>query len=147
MVIVPFDDLESAFYWVSGAAPFECSAYISKVSGEVFFGSNSRELDEDLPEDYEGASLYWTVPHKNDLNLGRSLAFDFAEECIPDHFKNVQRIFNQRGAYREFKFLLDQLGLLQEWYDYERKSIEAGLLAWAKRAGMNVAPPVPKNAA
>ena len=114
MVIVLFDDLESAFYWVSAAAPFECSAYISKASGEVFFGSSSREMDEELPEDYEDASLYWTVPHKNDLNLGRSLVFEFAEERIPNHFKNIQRIFHQRGAYREFKNLLDQLGMLHE---------------------------------
>lgn len=147
MVTVSFDDLESAFLWVSGTAQYDNAAYISKATGQVFLDSASHETEDELPEDYEDALLYWTVPHKNELNLGRSLAFEFVEERLPDQLKNVQRIFHERGAYRRFKDLLDRKCLLDDWYDFERVATEAALLAWAKREGMNVTPPVPRSAA
>ena len=81
---VTFDDLESALLWVSSAGPFENSALISKATGEVFYSSITHETEDELPEDIDDASLYWSVPHKNDLDLGSNLALHFAAEYMPN---------------------------------------------------------------
>jgi hypothetical protein len=47
---------------------------------------------------------------------------------IPDKYDEVRDIFGHRGAYPQYKNLLERLGALKEWYDFEnteqRKSIE-----------------------
>lgn len=83
MTPLNFDDLESAFLWVSGAGPFENSAYVSRVSGKIYWDSDSFEREEELPDDIEDGTLYIAVPHKNDLELGRSLVFEFVERYLP----------------------------------------------------------------
>jgi hypothetical protein len=134
------DDLEDAFHWVSASAPFMNSALVSTTTGQVFYASSAHEVDEALPEDYEGASLYWSVPHKNDLDLGRTLVFEFVQERLPDQLPAVEGIFRRRGAHGRFKDLLERKGLLETWYEYERKSTVNALLAWAAEEGMPVKP-------
>jgi len=50
------------------------------------------------------------VPHKNDLDLGRSLALRFVDQQLPDRSAAVRAIFQQRGAYARFKDLLTAEG-------------------------------------
>ena len=138
MPTIAYDDLEAAFHWVSSSAPFEHAAYIAKATGEVFYSSSSREVDDELPDDYEDATLYWTVPHKNDLDLGSELAHRFADERLPDHAREVDDIFRHRGAYGKFKALLQRLRLLDAWFEFERAETESALLGWAKEEGISV---------
>lgn len=144
MPVIPYDDLEAALHWVSGAPPFEFEAYISKTTGQVFYASRIVDVEDELPDDYEDASLYWTVPHKQDLNLGKALVFAFADERLaPALADKVEEIFRRRGAYGRFKDLLEREGRLDEWYAYERQATQAALLAWAADKGMRVAVPEP----
>jgi hypothetical protein len=53
MTPLKFDDLESAFYWVSGAGPFENSAYISRATGQIYWMSEESEGNEKIPDDIE----------------------------------------------------------------------------------------------
>ena len=140
MPSIPLDDLESAFEWVSASAPFMNSAFISKTTGQVFYASSAHEMDEPLPEDYEDASLYWSVPHRNDLDLGRTLVFEFVEERLADQLGAVEGYFRRRGAYGRFKDLLERKGLLEAWYEHEREATVSALLAWAAEEGMTVKP-------
>jgi len=135
---VTFDDLESALLWVSSAGPFENSALISKTTGQVFYSSSAYETEDELPEDIDDATLYWFVPHKNDLELGRNLALEFAAEYMPEDERKVQDHFHRRGAYARFKDLLERTGHLEQWYQYEREATKTALLAWAAKEGLQV---------
>jgi hypothetical protein len=136
--IILYDDLEAALQWVSSSAPFENAAYISKTTGKVFYSSGSGDIEGELPDDYEDAALYWTVPHKNDLDLGSRLAHRFTDERLPEHRREVHDIFRQRGAYSKFKALLQRLRILDAWFAFERAETESALLAWAEEEGMSV---------
>ena len=140
MLNIDYDELEAAFYWVSASAPFDNAAYISKTSGKVFYASSSHDMEEELPDDYEDAALYWAAPHKFDLDLGRELAFRFTDASLPNRRREVNDIFHHRGAYAHFKSLLVRHQLLEAWFAYEREATEAALLAWASQLGMIVRP-------
>jgi hypothetical protein len=74
---VKYQDLEAALEWSSSGAPFENTAIISRQTGQVFFKSMGGYSEEELPEDIDDGTFFVAVPHKNDLNLGRELVFDF----------------------------------------------------------------------
>ena len=135
---VSLDDLESALEWVSAAGPFENAAFISKTTGQIFYSSSTHETEDELPGDVDDASLYWSVPHKNDLDLGRALAYRYVEERLPEEYRAVQDIFHRRGAYARYKDLLQRSGHLESWYEYERSATESALLAWAEAWGLRV---------
>jgi hypothetical protein len=122
---VTFDDLESALHWVSAGAPFENAAYISKTTGQIFYYSRIHNTEDELPEDVHDTNLYWSVPHKNDFDLGRSLAYRYVEEMLPQESRRVREIFHRRGAYGRYKDLLDRHGHLESWYEYDRRATEA----------------------
>ena len=54
MVAVKYDDLSSAFDFVSCAAPMEHNAYVSLDMGKVWWTSDSSDaFDEEIPDDLE----------------------------------------------------------------------------------------------
>jgi hypothetical protein len=72
-------------------------------------------------DDVEDGTLSIAVPDKRDLDLGQTLALDFAREWMPDDFDPVRYFFSGRGAYRNFRFLLRQRGVLDTWHAFETK--------------------------
>jgi hypothetical protein len=85
--------------------------------------------EEDVPEDLEESDRYLTVPHKNELDLGRNLALSFIAEEIPDDYNTMAGFFRRKGAYSRFKRLLEARGKLQRWYDFENRATEEALRA------------------
>jgi len=126
-----YSDIEHAFLFVSMASPEEHYAYINKETGETYYVSESGDSDE-LPDDWEENEKFITIPHKNDLNLGRDLVFDFISSNLPDEFEQARRIFSRRGAYARFKDLLESKGQLEVWYEFEQKATEVTLRDWCK---------------
>ena len=94
--------------------------------------------EEGLPEDIEDGTLYVAVPHKNELDLGRELVFQFIETEAPNLEAQVGAAFRQRGAYSKFKSILERSGLLHRWYDYEAAATRSALERWAKENGLVV---------
>lgn len=135
---VTLDDLEYALLWVSSAGPFENSALISKATGQIFCASSICDTEDELPDDMDDAALYWSVPHKNDLDLGRKLALRFAAEHLPGEERSVEAYFHRPGAYGRFKDLLERSGRLEQWYGYEREATQVALFAWAAEEGLTV---------
>jgi hypothetical protein len=142
---VTFYDLEAALYWVSAGVPSENAAYISKETGQAFYASSVHDTEDELPEDVDDASLYWSVPHKNELDLGRNLVFRFVDEHLSGEYRTVQSYFHQRGAYSRFKHLLSRRGELDRWNEYERRATELALREWASENGLAIEPPSPKT--
>ena len=76
------------------------------------------------------------IPHKNELNLGNNLAFDFTLEYLPTEYEKVRSIFNRKGAYARFKSLLESAGKIEEWYKFEAKRTEDALREWCSEQGI-----------
>lgn len=132
-----YSDIEDAFLFVSAAPPDEHYAYINKETGEAFYVSSLGDSDE-LPDDLEENDKYINIPHKNDLNLGRNLAFDFISANLPAEFERIRGIFNKKGAYARFKDLLESRRQLEAWYEFERKATEEALREWCKENSVSL---------
>ncbi len=126
-----FTDLDLAFEFVSAAAMTENLAIICKETGEIYYWSEYGDEDK-IPEDVYGRDDCIEIPHKNDLNLGRNLVFEFVEQYLPDDLEQVRQIFRKRGAYARFKDLLNNRGALQKWYDFENARQSETLREWCR---------------
>jgi hypothetical protein len=142
-VPIKFADLLDAYEWVSALPLGENSASINKLTGTVHFTSDSIDMAEfeELPDDLDDASAYFSVPHKNELDLGARLAQRFIDEVLPEKSQKVRAIFSQRGAYARFKDLLEREDLLDAWYRYEAEATERALREWALDNDMQLDPP------
>ena len=89
-----------------------------------------------IDEIADGENLDWdqrvAVPHKNDLDLGAQLVFEFVEQRLPEDYGEVRRMFHRRGAYSRYKALLERRGLLQEWHEIENQREEQALRRWCR---------------
>ncbi|MBP8800401.1 MAG: hypothetical protein KBI41_02605 [Kiritimatiellae bacterium] len=131
-----YDDLESAFYFVSCNFEDTNRAVYDKVTDQFFYASD--DIDE-IPEEADGKpERYVDVPNKNDLDLGRSLVFRFVRATIPDAVDAAYNIFRRAGAYSRFKYFLEERGLLQQWYDYENAVQREALQEWCEENGIKL---------
>ena len=130
-----YSEIEDAFLFVSSSPPFENYAYLNKETGAFYYVSALGDSDE-LPDDLEENDKYISIPHKNDLDLGRELVFAFASDDIPDEYENVKRIFSRKGAYARYKDLLESKGRLEAWYEFEKQSTAKALREWCKEKGL-----------
>jgi hypothetical protein len=86
VVAVKYDELSEAFDFVSFGEPTRHQAYLNRTTGEIYWVSEVNE--DELPEDLDESDQYIAIPHKNDLDLGTSLALRFAAESLPDQSEN-----------------------------------------------------------
>lgn len=130
VVKIKYDDLESAFEFVSAGEPMEHNAYISLDTGQIYWVSDMADEADAPPEDVETSDRYIAVPHKKDLDLGRYLVTRFVRQVMPDSEAEVEGIFRRRGAYGRFKGLLDAKGQLEAWYRFEEAAQDEAMRAW-----------------
>ena len=138
MVTVKYEDLSTAFDFVSFAEPMEHQAYMSLDTGTFYWVSEGNPLEEEIPDDLETSNRYIAIPHKNDLDLGSDLALRFAAAELPGLYNRVQRFFRQRGAYARFKELLASEGCLDKWYEFEAEATERALRNWCTENDINM---------
>lgn len=127
-----YDDIESAFYYVSSAGYGVNSAYLDVKTGKIFYRSELTGTGE-LDDEDSGADPLIAVPHKNDLDLGQSLVFEFVEDNLPDAYEEVRYIFRKRGAYSRYKEMLSSRGMLEAWYRFEQDRMEKVLRSWCEQ--------------
>ncbi|OJB25230.1 hypothetical protein [Burkholderia ubonensis] len=139
MVAVKHDDLSMAFDFVSCAAPMEHNAYVSLDTGKIYWTSDSSDaFDEDIPDDLETSDRYLAIPHKSELDLGRSLALRFVAQELTACYDQVDGFFRRQGAYARFKDLLEREGVLELWYSFEADSVERALSQWCAENGLEI---------
>ncbi|MGA2225499.1 MAG: UPF0158 family protein [Syntrophobacteraceae bacterium] len=124
-------DIHDAFLFVSSGAYFDNVAVLCKDTGEILYRSNLGDIDEIEDKELD-LDVCIEIPHKNDLDLGQELVFDFVETYMPDGYDRVRQIFRRRGAYGRFKDFLERRGLLQRWYDFETQREEEALRDWCR---------------
>jgi hypothetical protein len=131
MAGVRFSDIEDAFLFV-GSAPYGThSAYLNVETGQIFYQSETADIDEIGDEEMDWHQMV-EVPHKNDLDLGQSLVFEFVEVNLPEEYSRVRDIFGRRGAYGRFKELLAAKDLLDAWYRFEHEREQEALRSWCE---------------
>ena len=109
-----------------------CTAYLSLADGKIYYLDDATGIYDDLPDDFETSEQYIEIPHKNDLNLGRDLVYEFINRNAPNCFDEVRQIFSRKGAYQRFKSLLVRHNLLDQWHAYEQTETEEALKQWCK---------------
>jgi hypothetical protein len=134
-----FDELSLAFEFVSAAPPGENNAYVCLDTGRIYWTSEQGLGDEDVPDDLDTSERYVLIPHKTELDLGRSLALRFVAKALPENYDEVVSFFRKRGAYARFKRLLESKGALAQWYEYEAEAIEKGLREWCADTDIDLA--------
>ena len=132
-----FSDIEDAFIFVSLAGYGMHSAVLCRDTGRILYRSEMGDLDEIGNEGLDWDTCI-EIPHKNDLDLGHRLVFEFMESHLPNGYHRVQQIFGRRGAYGRFKDFLESTGLLQSWYDFENRREEQALRDWCEENGIEI---------
>jgi hypothetical protein len=134
---IKFCDIELAFEYVSSAPETSNTAVLCKKTGEIFYASDYDDEDEIADEVYDRDDCL-EIPHKNDLDLGRNLVFEFVEQYLPGDFERVRQIFRRRGAYGRYKNLLEDRDYLKKWYDYENTRQTETLREWCEEHEITV---------
>jgi hypothetical protein len=127
-----YDDIESAFEYVSAAGYGLNSAYLDVKTEKIFYRSELMGTGEPDEED-TGTDPLLAVPHKNDLGLGQSLVFEFVEDNLPDAYDEVRHMFRKRGAYSRYKELLSARGILEAWHRFEQDRTQKVLRSWCEQ--------------
>ena len=134
---IKFSDIEDAFFFVSMGEMYMNNAFLCKRTGQIFYISDAGDSDE-LPEDIDdNLENYIDIPHKNELNLGKSLVLEFSAIYLPEYIEKLNSIFRKKGAYSRFKNLLDEKGLLDKWYEFEEEEQNKALREWCKENNIN----------
>ncbi len=128
---ISFDNIENAFLFVSMDQKYMNNAYLCKESGQIIYTSELGDSDE-LPEDIDDTEKYITIPHKNDLDLGKVLVFEFTSEYISEEMDRIYDFFRTRGAYSKYKDFLNEKGLLDKWYKFEDERQRTALEEWCQ---------------
>jgi hypothetical protein len=127
-----YEDIEFLLEYVGSGRRFERSAYLNRKTGESYLTSELGDSDE-LPDDLDVNDDYLRIPHRNDLDLGRELVFQFVEQHMPFAIDQVHGFFQRVGAYGRFRDLLKRSGRLDDWYKYEADRTRAAILALCKK--------------
>ena len=128
---ISFSDIEDAFFFVSMDQQYMHNAYLCKETGETFYTSEAGDSDE-LPEDIDDPEKYIAIPHKNELDLGKTLVIEFTSTYLPEELNKVYSIFRHRGAYSRYKGLLESKGALEDWYKFENERQKVALKEWCR---------------
>lgn len=134
---VSFDDIENAFLFASMGPQFTHYAYLCRETGKIYYESEMGDSDE-LPEDIEDPEKYITIPHKNELDLGRALVIEFTEKYLPEEVDKVNLFFRRKGAYSRYKDFLERRGLLKDWYEFENERQTAVLREWCRENNIEI---------
>ena len=133
---VSFSDIEDAFLFVSSEQMCIHNAYLCRETGEIFYESEMSDLDE-LPEDIDD-DKYISIPHKNELELGKALVIEFTSQYMPEELDRVHSIFHRKGAYSRYKELLEEKGVLEEWYEFEKKRQDEAIREWCRENDIEI---------
>jgi len=136
--VVSLDELIAAMFFISDAHNPDAAAYLHRLSGEVYWRSDDKLLDEfydgeKLPEDMENSPEYLPIPNKGQLNVGKALVFAFVARFMPHAYAEVAAIFRKPGSYRRFKDMLEERGQRDCWRRFQGESEKEAMRHWCRK--------------
>lgn len=133
--MISFSDIYDAFIFVSSDSYGMNTAVLCKDTGQILYRSEMGGFDEIGEEDLDWDTCV-DIPHKNDLDLGQHLVFEFVEIHLPNEYDHVRQIFRKRGAYGRFKDVLESKELLETWHEFVNQREQQGLKQWCIENGI-----------
>jgi hypothetical protein len=125
---IDYSNLEMAFEFVSSGYECEHLAYLDRLSGEIYYDSD--ESEDVMPDDLFTNDKYVEIPSTKEFGLGKPLAIEFAQNYLSSDLDRVYTFFRSRGAYANFKALLEKRDLLETWYTFEQAALKKAILEW-----------------
>lgn len=138
MLNVDFEELKNALEFVGANAMGDEEAFICLKTGVIYWVSSEIGLELEIPEDIYNDELYMAVPDKKYLGLGQDVVMSFMDEALPDDYNTVAAYFRKKGAYRRFKYLLEERGMLDAWFSFESRATDSALIAWCEENGIQL---------
>ena len=126
------DEIVNAYIYNEGAPYGEPTALICVAALKIIFCNDTFDGYVDEKDVEHSTDECIPLPHKNELDLGKRLVFNFIREMFPGDANSVERMFSRRGAYRRFRSFLEERDILDLWYDYENSAQEAALRSWCE---------------
>lgn len=130
-------DIEFAFAFVADGQPSERSAFVFRSTGPTFLHSEFGDDLDDLPDDVYDSQDYLEIPHFKEL-LGKGPVWEFVAAEMPEREAEVHSFFRGPGGYRLYKRLLQDLGLLESWYEFEHGSRRESVVEWCRENGLKL---------
>ena len=128
------EQLWEAYQEADFDSQFGSYAAINPDDGRIVVVPSDVDIDTEEVEEIESqlSEGNWIeLPTRNELNLGRALVFQFAEQYLnAADYERTERYFSRRGAYRKWKDLLISRDLEKEWYRFEEKATITELKEW-----------------
>lgn len=143
---VKWSELDGTYFEVSNMKKeyYEIEAFFDRQTAAFIVHFPEQEdvtgiPTDELPEDVHENDRYVALPTQYDLNLGKGVVFEFVEEFLNQgQADRVSRIFSKRGAYRSFRIYIDDIGMLDTWYEFEEKTKRARFEEWAKEHRLKI---------
>jgi hypothetical protein len=126
-----FENIQNAFEFVSFAPVEENHAILNLHTGEILHKSGMLD-EEEFPDNVEESDDVIWIPHRDDLDLGKELVFDFVEAYLPHEKKAVKAMFRfgRKNAFSKFLTLMERQGKLEDWRAFEKEETRNALLDW-----------------
>ncbi|NJK99464.1 MAG: hypothetical protein HC838_13440 [Spirulinaceae cyanobacterium RM2_2_10] len=132
-----FSDLEIALLFVSADVLSANRAVVSRRTEQIFYLSDVCGVEDELPADIDNPAAYLAIPHRQELDLGRTLVEEFVAIHMPEWDAHVHDLFRWPGAYRNFKRLLVSQNRLDQWHQFENMTTALWLQAWCRQNGLD----------
>jgi hypothetical protein len=80
----------------------------------------------------ENQDDYLSLPEKYDFNEYRIIEKFIARVIIPKQSEMLSQSIHGKGAFRRFKAMLENLGLVDEWYKYRGQKLRDFVEFWCR---------------
>jgi hypothetical protein len=110
--MISFSDIYDAFIFVSSDSYGMNTAVLCKDTGQILYRSEMGGFDE-IGEEELDCDTCVDIPHKNDLDLGQHLVFEFVEIHLPNEYDHVRQIFRNAAHMDGSRMFLNQRNCLR----------------------------------
>ena len=118
------------------------SVFLNRADGKFYYLNDATGVNDELPDDFELSDNYIEIPHKNELDLGNQLVFDFVRAHSHSSWDEIRHMFSRKGAYRRWSSWLARTNLRDKWFDFEQTSTTRALKQWCCDNSIELKPDV-----
>ena len=111
--------------------------YYNKITGELEYFNREQENPNDLDiDEIDEDENVVALPSKYSIDdYGIMKDFMFAQKDKKIHDAIYDSI-HQKGAFRKFRQVVEQYGILQKWYEFKDKEYEDIVKEWCEKNGL-----------
>lgn len=107
--------------------------FLDKETGELIWISDFAMTSEEQEEAYDALDEhgFYRLPTSFDIHK-YSVMKDFVYSLPESKRDRLARAISDRGAFRRFKDGIRQMGIEEQWYDYQTNAYKRMAIEWCK---------------